>query len=83
MLAEFIIVAAQSCQNGQCPTTKESSVVATVKDSLTVATTVTVINGPQTPPVVVLTTSPVIPRIRLPKLFQRPNAATCCGGKCK
>jgi hypothetical protein len=37
MLAELFFVTAQACQNGQCPT---------VKESLTVATTVTVINGP-------------------------------------
>ena len=69
MLAEFIIVAAQSCQNGQCPTTKESSVVATVKDSLTVATTVTVINGPRAAQFAYVTTFDVVTGLRRPFPF--------------
>jgi hypothetical protein len=74
MLAEFIIVAAQACQNGQCPTTENSSVVAT---------TVTTINSTQVAPVVFVAIAPQLTRRQFPNIFRRPIAIGCYGGKCK
>jgi hypothetical protein len=72
MLAELFIVTAQACQNGQCPT---------VKESLTVATTVTTINSTQVAPVVFYATRTPY-QLRFAKLWMRP-VKECCGGKCK
>jgi hypothetical protein len=72
MLAEFIIVAAQSCQNGQCPTAEKSSVVAT---------TVTVINGPPAWLAFYGHKQKTYGREYARRLL-RP-VKTCCGGKCK
>jgi hypothetical protein len=74
MLAELFFVTAQACQNGQCPT---------VKESLTVATTVTTINSTQVAPVVFVATAPRLARWRFPNIFHRPIAIGCYGGKCK
>ena len=79
MLAEIIIVTAQSCQSGQCPTTEDSSAV--VKKSLTTATTVTVINGPPAWLAFYGHRQKTYGREYARRLL-RP-VTTCCGGKCK
>lgn len=72
MLAELFIVTAQACQSGQCPT---------VKDSLTVATTVTVVNGPPAWLAFYGHKRNLYGR-EYPRRLLRP-VKTCCGGKCK
>ena len=79
MLAEIILVTAQSCQSGRCPTTKDSLVV--VKESLTTTTTVTVINGPPAWLSFYGHRQKTYGREYARRLL-RP-VTTCCGGKCK
>ena len=75
MFAEIVIVAAQSCQTGQCPRQAE------------VRPQVIVVEPPRTPPVIFLAPEPPRSRLALPKLFQRqiqaPVVVICQGGKCK
>ena len=73
MLAEIIIVAAQACQTGQCPTTVKSSVVAT---------TVTVVNGPPAWLAFYGHRQKTYGREHARRLL-RPVTTTCCGGKRK
>ncbi len=72
MLAEIIFITAQSCQNGQCPPTVQSSVTAT---------TVTVINGPPAWLAFYGHKQKTYGREYARRLL-RP-ITTCCGGKCK
>lgn len=75
MFAEYVIVAAQTCQTGQCPKQAE------------VAPQVIVVNPPKTAPVIFIAPEAPKSRLALPKLFQRqiqaPVVVICQGGKCK
>jgi hypothetical protein len=68
MLAEIIFITAQSCQNGQCPPTVQSSVAAT---------TVTVINGPPAAQVAYVTTFGRVAKYKSPFKFGKFNFWGC------
>lgn len=74
MFAEYIIVAAQSCQSGQCP--KQTVTTTTTK-------TVTVVESPKTAPAIFLAPERPKRRLLLPRLFQGPVVFVCEGGACK
>lgn len=73
-MIEYFLVAAQTCQSGQC--SKAEPVKAQV----------IVLEPPKNAPVIFLAPEPPKTRLVLPKLFQRqisPVVVICQGGKCK
>lgn len=73
MFAEYVIIAAQSCQSGQCPQ----------KVTTTTTKTVTVTESPKTAPVIFLAPERPKRRLALPRLFQGPVTVICVNGACK
>lgn len=73
-MIEYIVVAAQSCQSGQCAKQVE------------VKPQIIVVEPPKNAPVIFLAPEAPKSRLALPKLFQRQNqpiVMICQGGKCK
>lgn len=73
MFAEYVIVAAQSCQSGQCAKQVEAK------------PQVIVVKPSKNAPVIFLAPEAPKSRLALPKLFQRQNqpVLVICQGKCK